>query len=128
MPALHLSTSDEMRLPLRWVAVLRGSVECSLAATSGIHTAEDALKLLLAGADVTMMASALLRHGPERLREVRDGIAGWLEEREYTGVEQMKGSVSQRAVPDRAVYERANYMRALTGYVLTEPGAGARAG
>jgi dihydroorotate dehydrogenase (fumarate) len=117
-PALHLSTSDELRLPLRWVAVLRGRVGCSLGATTGVHHAEDALKLLLAGADVTMMASALLQHGAARLREVGDGIAAWLADRGYAGVERMKGRLSQQAVPDPGAYERAYYMKALTGYVL----------
>ena len=118
VPTLHLSTSEEVRLPLRWIAVLRGQVRCSLAATTGVHRAEDALKLLLAGADVAMMASALVRHGPGRLRAVGDGIARWLEERAYVSVGQMLGSMSRQSVPDPSGYERANYMRALTGYVL----------
>jgi len=118
VPTLHLSTSEELRLPLRWIAVLHGQLRCSLAATTGVHSADDALKLLLAGADVAMMASALLRHGPGRLREVRDGLAAWLLEREYESVEQLRGSVSQRAVTDPAAYERANYMKALAGYVV----------
>jgi dihydroorotate dehydrogenase (fumarate) len=115
VPTLHLSTPEELRLPLRWIAVLRGRVDCFLAGTTGVHRAEDALKLLLAGADVTMMASALLRHGPDRLREVRDGIAAWLAEHEYESVAQMRGSMSQLSVANSADYERANYMRALTG-------------
>jgi len=118
VPTVHLSTSEELRLPLRWIAVLRGRVECSLAATTGIHAAEDALKLLMAGADVTMMASALLRHGPERMRVVRDGIAAWMAEREYESVAQLKGSMSQRAVAHPHDYDRANYMKALTGFVV----------
>jgi dihydroorotate dehydrogenase (fumarate) len=117
-PTLHLSTSEEVRLPLRWIAVLHGQVPCSLAATTGVHTARDALKLLLAGADVTMMASAMLRHGPGRLREVRDGIDAWLAAGEYESVAQMRGSMSRRSVAHPDDYERANYMRALTGYVL----------
>jgi dihydroorotate dehydrogenase (fumarate) len=121
VPTLHLSTSEELRLPLRWIAVLRGRLRCSLGATTGVHGADDALKLLLAGADVTMMASALLRHGPRRLREVRDALAAWLLEREYESVEQLKGSVSQRAIADPGAYERANYMKALTGYVVDAP-------
>ncbi|HXM55169.1 MAG TPA: dihydroorotate dehydrogenase-like protein [Candidatus Dormibacteraeota bacterium] len=118
VPTLHLSTAEELRLPLRWIAVLNGQVGCSLAATTGVHAAEDALKLLLAGADVTMMASALLRHGPERLREVREGIAAWLADGEYESVAQMRGSMSRRSVAHPDDYERANYMRALTGYVV----------
>lgn len=119
VPTLHLSTPEELRLPLRWIAVLRGRVGCSLGATTGVHGAEDALKLLLAGADVTMMASALLRHGPARLREVREGIEAWLAEHEYESVAQMKGSMSHRAVADPRDYERANYMKALTRFVLS---------
>ena len=118
VPTLHLSTSEEVRLPLRWIAILHGRVSCSLAATTGVHEAADALKLLLAGADVTMMASALIRHGPDRLREVREGIVAWLEEHEYESVAQLRGSMSQRSVADPGDYERANYMKALTRYVL----------
>ena len=95
-PTLHLSTSDELRLPLRWIAMLYGRVSCSLAATTGVWTAEDAVKLLLAGADVTMMASALFRHGPEHLGVgARRASTTWLDEHEYASVEQLKGSVSQ---------------------------------
>jgi dihydroorotate dehydrogenase (fumarate) len=118
VPALRLSTPDELRLPLRWIAVLRGQLSCSLAATSGVHEAADAVKLLLAGADVTMMASALLRHGPDRLRAVHEGIAAWLVERECESVAQVRGSMSQRSVADPSDYERANYMRAITGYAV----------
>jgi dihydroorotate dehydrogenase (fumarate) len=115
-PTLHLSTSDELRLPLRWIAILHGGVSCSLAATTGIWTAEDALKLLLAGADVTMMASALFRHGPEHLRAVLDGIRTWLEDHEYESVEQLKGSASQANVADPVAYARSNYMQMLVSY------------
>lgn len=115
-PTLHLSTSEELRLPLRWIAMLHGKVSCSLAATTGIHTAEGALKLLLAGADVTMMASALFRHGPEHLTTVLDGVQRWLDEHEYHSVQQMRGSVSQQNVRDPVVFARANYMRMLARY------------
>jgi len=115
-PEVHLSTSEELRLPLRWIAILNGQVGCSLAGTSGVHTAEDALKLLLAGADVTMMASALLKHGSARIGEVVEGMRSWLDEREYDSVEQAKGSVSRRAVADPVAFERGNYMKALTSF------------
>ncbi len=115
-PTLHLSTSDEMRLPLRWIAILHGRVPCSLAATSGIHTAEDAVKLLLAGADVTMMASALFQNGPEHLATVLTGLREWLDEYGYLSVEQLKGSVSQANVADPSAFARANYMRMLVNY------------
>ena len=116
-PALQLSTSDELRLPLRWIAILKGRVQASLAATSGVHTPEDALKLLLAGADVTMMASALFRNGPEHLAVVLEGVLAWLEAREYDSVEQMKGSMSQARCDDPVAFERSNYTQALTSFV-----------
>jgi dihydroorotate dehydrogenase (fumarate) len=115
-PTLHLSTSDELRLPLRWIAILHGRVDCSLAATTGVHTAEDAIKLLLAGADVTMMASALFRHGPEHLSTVLEGVRAWLDEYGYISVEQLKGSVSQANVADPTAFARSNYMRMLVNY------------
>jgi dihydroorotate dehydrogenase (fumarate) len=115
-PTLHLSTSEELRLPLRWIAILRGRVTASLAATTGVHTWEDAVKLLLAGADVMMMASALFKHGPEHLGVVLDGMRTWLEEREYASAGQARGSVSQAASADPAAFERSNYMRAVVGY------------
>ena len=115
-PTLHLSTSEELRLPLRWIAILRGRVDASLAATTGVHTWEDAMKLILAGADVTMMASALFKHGPEHVKTVVDGIRTWLDEHEYASVEQAKGSVSQAACPDPVAFERSNYMRALVSF------------
>jgi dihydroorotate dehydrogenase (fumarate) len=115
-PTLHLSTSQELSLPLRWIGILHGRVRCSLAATTGVHTAEDAVKLLLAGADVTMMASSLFRNGPEHLATVLDGVRGWLDEHDYASVEQLKGSVSQANVADPASYGRANYMQMLVNY------------
>ncbi len=116
VPSLHLSTSSELGLPLRWIALLRGAVDVSLAATTGVHTPDDVLKLLLVGADVTMMASALLQNGPEHVGRVLEGVHGWLEEREYRSVEQMKGSMSQRAAPDPGAFERTQYMKALVSY------------
>ncbi len=117
MPELHLSTSAELLLPLRWIAILRGRVAASLAATTGIHSAEDALKPLLAGADVTMTTSALLSDGPEHLRELTIGLRALLEQGDYESVEQLKGSMSQVSCPDPEAFERAQYMRALTSYV-----------
>lgn len=112
----HLSTSAELLVPLRWIALLHGRVGCSLAGSGGVHTAADAVKLLLAGADVTMLASALLRHGPARLAEVLRGVEQWLDAREYVSVKQLKGSLSQAACPDPAAFERAGYMKALVTY------------
>jgi dihydroorotate dehydrogenase (fumarate) len=116
VPALHLSTPEEVRMPLRWIAILRGKLQASLAATSGVHTAEDAVKLVLAGADAVMMTSALLRHGPEYLGIILDGLDAWLDANAYDSVEQAKGSVSQEAVADPAAFERSNYMQALVSY------------
>jgi len=115
-PRLVLSTSDELRLALRWIAILHGRVDASLAATGGAHTVEDLLKLLLAGADCALLASSLLQHGPAHATKLLRGVEAWLAEREYTSVAQMKGSLSQRASPDPAAFERANYMRALQSY------------
>ena len=115
-PNVILSTPQAMRLPLRWIAILHGRVKASLAATSGIHTAEDVIKMLMAGADVTMMCSSLLKNGPDHLRRVLIDLDKWMLEHEYTSVRQMKGSMSQRSVADPAAFERANYMRALNTY------------
>lgn len=116
-PNLVLSTSDELRLPLRWIAILRGQLKISLAATSGVHTPHDVIKLLLAGADATMAASSLYRNGPEHIRTLVDGLHSWLEEREYSSVEQMKGSVSRENIRDPEDYERANYIKTLTTFI-----------
>ncbi|MDX1691037.1 MAG: dihydroorotate dehydrogenase-like protein [Acidimicrobiia bacterium] len=118
LPKVRLTDSDSGRLTLRWIAILRGRIEASLAATTGVHTSDDVLKLLLSGADVTMMASALLKHGPVRLTTVLDGVRAWLEEHDYASVEQMKGSLSQQYSPDPAAFERANYMDALVSYSM----------
>jgi dihydroorotate dehydrogenase (fumarate) len=115
-PHLVLSTSDELRLALRWIAILRGRVRTSLAATGGAHTPEDVLKLLLAGADCVMIASSLLRRGPAHIGALVRGVETWLAERDYESVEQMKGSLSQQACPDPDAFERANYMKALTSF------------
>jgi dihydroorotate dehydrogenase (fumarate) len=115
-PHLVLSTSDELRLALRWIAILRGRIKASLAATGGAHTAEDVLKLLLAGADCVMIASSLLRNGPKHVATLVSGVEKWMNAREYASVEQMKGSLSQQACPDPAAFERSNYMKALTSY------------
>jgi len=115
-PHLVLSTSDELRLALRWIAILRGRVPASLAATGGAHTADDVLKLLLAGADCVMLASSLLKHGPGHLGSLVAGVRRWLADRDYDSVEQMKGSLSQQSCPDPDAFERANYMKALQSY------------
>jgi dihydroorotate dehydrogenase (fumarate) len=113
---VELSTSAELRLPLRWIAILKGRVNASLAATTGVHSAADVLKLVMAGADVAMSASALLKNGPGWLAQVRGEISAWMEEHEYDSIEQMKGSLSQKAADDPAAFERANYMESLITY------------
>jgi dihydroorotate dehydrogenase (fumarate) len=115
-PHLVLSTSDELRLALRWIAILRGRVDASLAATGGAHTPDDVLKLLLAGADCVMIASSLLSRGPAHVGSLVRGLRAWMSEREYVSVEQMKGSLSQQSCPDPDAFERANYMKALRSY------------
>nr|PZN55394.1 MAG: dihydroorotate dehydrogenase-like protein [Chloroflexota bacterium] len=111
-----LSTPQALRLPLTWIGLLYGRIHVSLAATSGVHTAEDALKLLMVGADVTMMASVLLQRGIEHLREIETGMRRWLEEHEYESVAQLKGSMSQINSDNPSAFERAQYMRAISSY------------
>jgi dihydroorotate dehydrogenase (fumarate) len=115
-PHLVLSTSDELRLALRWIAILHGRIEASLAATGGAHTADDVIKVLLAGADCVMVASSLLMKGPQHVDTLVRGVAAWMREREYESVAQMKGSLSQRSCPDPDAFERSNYMKALKSY------------
>jgi dihydroorotate dehydrogenase (fumarate) len=115
-PSVILSTPQAMRLPLRWVAILYGKVKASLGATSGIHSAEDVLKILMAGADVAMMCSALLKHGPEHVGTVLKDLQQWMHDHEYTSVAQMKGSMSHKSVAEPAAFERANYMKVLQSY------------
>jgi dihydroorotate dehydrogenase (fumarate) len=115
-PHVLLSTPQALRLPLRWIAILYGRIHAHLAATSGIHTSDDALKVLLAGANVAMMTSALLKDGIEHLKVVEQGMLEWLEANEYESVNQLRGSMSQLHSPDPAAFERAQYMRALTTY------------
>ena len=121
-PALELSTSTELRLPLRWIAILHRRHRVSLAASTGVHTTEDVLKVLLAGADVAMMTSALLRNGPDHLRPVEVGLRDWMDRHGYETVDQLRGRLSQRSVPNPAAFERANYIKTLASH----PAPGAR--
>ncbi len=116
VPNVTLSTSNSIRLPLRWIAILYGYIKADLAATSGIHTADDVLKMLMAGASVTMLCSSLLRMGPRHIMSILNNLKQWMEEREYESVAQMRGSMSQRSVAEPAAFERANYMKAITRY------------
>lgn len=116
VPNLNLSKSDELRLPLRWIALLYGRVEVDLALTSGVHKADDVLKAMMAGAKVAMTASALLKKGPERATKILSKLEKWMEENEYESIQQMQGSMSQQAVAEPAAFERANYMQVLNSY------------
>ncbi len=116
-PNLVLSTTHEMRLPLRWIAVLHGKVRASLAATTGIASGPDVIKLVMAGADATQVCSVLLRKGVSELGVILNDVQTWMKEHEYESVGQMKGSMSQKSVEDPAAFERANYMKTLNSYV-----------
>jgi len=115
-PNVILSTPQAMRLPLTWIAILYKRILIDMAATSGIHSGKDAIKMILAGANVTMMASALLKNGIDHVRVVEQQLRGWMEQHEYESVKQMRGSVSQMHAEDPSAFERAQYMRALTTY------------
>jgi len=115
-PNLELSTSSELRLRLRWVAILFGHILADMAITGGVHTAEDALKAIMAGANVAMMTSALLVNGIEHLAKVQAGMEQWMEKHKYESISQMRGSLSQRSIVEPAAFERANYMKVLGSY------------
>ncbi|MCL6100746.1 MAG: dihydroorotate dehydrogenase-like protein [Bacteroidetes bacterium] len=116
VPNLMLSTNWEMRLPLRWIAILYGNVKASMAATSGIHSHLDAIKIIMAGGDVAMMCSELLLNGVDRIGQVIEGMKLWMEENEYDSIDMMKGSMSQKSIAEPAAFERANYMKLLQSY------------
>jgi dihydroorotate dehydrogenase (fumarate) len=116
VPTIHLSTSSELRLPLRWIAILYGKIKADLALTSGVHSVDDVVKSVMAGANVTMMASELIAHGIKRVPEMLNGVSDWMTNFEYDSIKQMRGSMSQQAVADPAAFERANYMKALTSF------------
>jgi dihydroorotate dehydrogenase (fumarate) len=115
-PNILLSTPMAMRVPLRWIAILYDRIRANLAATSGIHRASDALKMLMAGADVTMLCSVLIRHGIAQIAVIERDLMAWMEEREYISVQQLRGCLSQKNCPDPSTFERAQYMRALASY------------
>ena len=115
-PNILLSTPMAMRVPLRWIAILYDHVRASLAATSGIHRGSDVLKVLMAGADVAMLCSVLIRHGVQHLKVVEGDLTAWMEEHEYVSVQQLRGSLSQKNCADPSEFERAQYMRALSSY------------
>ena len=115
-PSLALSTSAELLIRLRWLAILSGQVRPSLAVSGGVHSARDALKAIMAGADAVQIVSELLRHGPQRLAQLRQELAQWLEEHEYQSLTQAKGSMNLKHCPDPAAFERGNYMRILQSW------------
>lgn len=116
VPHLVLSDSDDLRLPLRWIALLYGRIDLDLAITGGVHTPLDVLKSMMAGANIAMMASELLRHGPDRIRQILQGITTWMDANEYDSIRQMQGSMSQKHVTEPTAFERANYMKVLQSW------------
>jgi dihydroorotate dehydrogenase (fumarate) len=114
-PNVLLSSQHELRLPLTWIGILYGRIRASLAATSGVHGPEDVIKLLMVGADATMLCSTLLRNGIGHVRHIEHGFREWMEDHEYESVHQMQGSMSQIRCPDPGAFERAQYMRAVKG-------------
>ncbi len=119
-PNILLSTPMAMRVPLRWIALLYGRLKANLAATSGIHRATDVLKMLMAGADITMLCSALIRHGVGQIGVVERDLIAWMEEHEYESVAQLKGSLSQKNCPDPSAFERAQYMKAISQFPVSK--------
>ncbi len=117
-PNVILSTSHAMRLPMRWIAILKDKVAADLAATSGIHTGIDVVKMLLVGSNVTMVCSALLKHGIFHIQNMENHLVEWMEQNEYESVEEMIGAMSQQKTTDPSAFERAQYMKALTYYKL----------
>ena len=115
-PNLYLSTSRDMRLPMRWIAILYGTVPVDLAATSGIHTAHDVIKMIMVGAKVTMLVSAILTNGFEQLQEIEKDIVEWLEVKEYNSLSQLQGSMSQINCPNPDIFERVQYLQAIQTY------------
>src|SRR5215472_13200561 len=121
-----LSTPMAMRLPMRWIALLYGRIGANLAATSGIYHGVDVLKMIMAGADITMLCSVLLRYGIDHIRVLEREMGEWMEEHEYESVEQIKGIMSQKNCPDPTAFERAQYTRALKSYPRSQPSATAK--
>jgi dihydroorotate dehydrogenase (fumarate) len=116
VPNLVLSSSHDLRLPLRWIAILYGRIKADIALTSGVHTAQDVLKAMMAGANIAMMTSTLLENGIGRIMHILSDLKEWMEEHEYVSIEQMRGSMSQQAVAEPAAFERANYIKALNTF------------
>ena len=120
-PNLTLSTPADMRLPLRWIGILFGKIRASLAATSGIYQAHDVIKLVMVGADVTMLCSALMRYGIQHIQRIEMEMAVWLEQHKYNSLGEIKGVMSQKNCPDPGAFERAQYVRGLSSYTSLFP-------
>jgi dihydroorotate dehydrogenase (fumarate) len=114
--SLDLSTSSDLRLPLRWISILHGKLDVDFALTSGVHTYTDVLKAMMAGAKVAMLASSLLHNGEQVLGPILNELTAWMQEREYESIRQMQGSMSQKSVKEPAAFERANYMKVLNSF------------
>lgn len=117
-PSLHLSRREDLQLPLRWIALLYGRVGLDLALTSGVHSAEEVVKAMMAGAKVAMLAAELLQKGPGRLGEILRDLEGWLTDHEYDSIRQMQGSMSQRHAAQPEAFERSNYLKALQSFQI----------
>src|SRR6266581_2840735 len=120
-PNLTLSTPADMRLPLHWIGILYGRIRANLAATSGIYQAHDVIKLMMAGADVTMLCSALMRHGITHIQRIEMDLTAWLEQHGYQSLGELKGTMSQKNCPDPGAFERAQYVRGLSTYTSLFP-------
>ncbi|MBU4224426.1 MAG: dihydroorotate dehydrogenase-like protein [Chloroflexi bacterium] len=116
VPNLSLSTSQELRMPLRWISLLYGRIQTDFALTTGIHTAEDVLKAMMAGANVAMMASELLEHGPGRAAEILNDVEHWMTDHEYESIQQMRGSMSAQAMHEPHALRRSNYIKELNSF------------
>lgn len=115
-PTLHLSSPAEINLPLHWIAILYGKVKADLALTTGVHSAQEVLKAMMAGANVAMVASTVLKHGPQKIAEMLKDLLAWMETYEYKSITQMRGSMSQKNVAEPAAFERVNYIKVLSSY------------
>jgi dihydroorotate dehydrogenase (fumarate) len=120
-PNLNLSTPNDMRLPLHWIGILYGKIRANLAATSGVNQAYDVVKLIMAGADVTMLCGALMRHGITHIQRIQMEVAAWLEAHSYESLGKLKGTMSQKNCPDPSAFERAQYVRGLSTYTSLFP-------
>jgi dihydroorotate dehydrogenase (fumarate) len=120
-PNLTLSTPADMRLPLHWIGILYGKIRANLAATRGIYQAQDVIKLVMAGADVTMLCSALMRYGITHIQRIEMDLVAWLEQHQHNSLRELKGVMSQQNCPDPSAFERAQYVRGLSSYTSLFP-------